>query len=61
MGDRLTFMSSTVNGYEGTGRALSLKLLKELRDNKGRSTLDAANAAAAEIGGPKSRKVSYSF
>lgn len=29
---RLTFLSSTINGYEGTGRALSLKLIKELRD-----------------------------
>jgi len=36
LGERLTFMSSTVNGYEGTGRALSLKLIKELRDSKTR-------------------------
>ena len=28
---RLTFLSSTVNGYEGTGRALSLKLIEELK------------------------------
>ena len=27
-----TFMSSTVNGYEGTGRSLSLKLISQLRD-----------------------------
>jgi tRNA(Met) C34 N-acetyltransferase TmcA len=25
-------MSSTVNGYEGTGRSLSLKLIKELKE-----------------------------
>ena len=31
IGNHLTFMSSTINGYEGTGRALSLKLIKELR------------------------------
>jgi N-acetyltransferase 10 len=36
LGERLTFMSSTVNGYEGTGRALSLKLIKDLRDSKTR-------------------------
>ncbi len=57
MGDRLTFMSSTVNGYEGTGRALSLKLIKEMRDLKGRSgAVDAANAAAGAIAGPNKGK-----
>lgn len=54
MGDRLTFMSSTVNGYEGTGRALSLKLIKEMRDLKGRQGItNAANAAAGAVVGPK--------
>jgi len=54
MGDRLTFMSSTVNGYEGTGRALSLKLIKEMRDLKGRQGItNAANAAADAVVGPK--------
>ena len=27
----LVFMASTINGYEGTGRSLSLKLLDQLR------------------------------
>ena len=27
------FISSTVNGYEGTGRSLSLKLIKEIKEN----------------------------
>ncbi len=31
MGNYLVFLSSTVNGYEGTGRSLSLKLIKGLR------------------------------
>jgi len=31
LGPYLVFMSSTVNGYEGTGRSLSLKLLDNLR------------------------------
>jgi N-acetyltransferase 10 len=26
------FLSSTINGYEGTGRSLSLKLLNKLRE-----------------------------
>ncbi|KAH8851293.1 RNA cytidine acetyltransferase [Schistosoma japonicum] len=30
-GPRFVFMASTVNGYEGTGRSLSFKLLRQLR------------------------------
>jgi N-acetyltransferase 10 len=57
MGNRLTFMSSTVNGYEGTGRALSLKLIKEMRDLKSRQGVaDAASSAADAIVGPKAGK-----
>ena len=32
LGPYLVFLCSTVNGYEGTGRSLSLKLIKELRE-----------------------------
>lgn len=32
MGHYLIFMASTINGYEGTGRSLSLKLIKQLRE-----------------------------
>ncbi|TAQ84736.1 hypothetical protein B7494_g6936 [Chlorociboria aeruginascens] len=32
MGPYLIFMASTINGYEGTGRSLSLKLIKQLRE-----------------------------
>ncbi|KAL3789126.1 hypothetical protein ACHAWO_012659 [Cyclotella atomus] len=55
---RLTFLSSTLNGYEGTGRALSLKLIKELRDSsgKGLSATDAAKFASADIVGAASNK-----
>ena len=56
---RLTFLSSTVNGYEGTGRALSLKLIKELRDlgGKGQSAaMEAAKVASADIVGAASNK-----
>jgi len=55
-GDRITFMSSTVNGYEGTGRALSLKLVKELRDAKGGKGIGSALAAAGAVAGAKSKK-----
>lgn len=56
--DRLTFVSSTVNGYEGTGRALSLKLIKELRDSKGgkQAEIQIANEAAGKIIGTGTRK-----
>ena len=53
--DRLTFMSSTVNGYEGTGRALSLKLIKQLRDGKA-SGVDAAKSAANALVGARANK-----
>ena len=32
LGNYLVFMSSTINGYEGTGRSLSLKLVKQLKE-----------------------------
>ena len=32
MGPYLVFLASTINGYEGTGRSLSLKLLQQLRE-----------------------------
>jgi N-acetyltransferase 10 len=49
--DRLTFLSSTVNGYEGTGRSLSLKLIKELREAKGGRNveLEVAQTAAQSV------------
>lgn len=28
----LVFLSSTINGYEGTGRSLSLKLIQEIKE-----------------------------
>ena len=46
-GRRLAFLSSTVHGYEGTGRALSLKLLQELRQSSNNNSSDVHNAADA--------------
>ena len=34
-GEYLVFLSSTIDGYEGTGRSLSLKLIDELRTGSG--------------------------
>lgn len=52
---RLTFLSSTVNGYEGTGRALSLKLLHELRERNARNSVGVGGNAVAVIGDNKKR------
>lgn len=43
LGPYLVFMASTVNGYEGTGRSLSLKLIQELRQ---KNALDQTHSAA---------------
>ncbi len=51
MGPYLVFMASTVNGYEGTGRSLSMKLLNDLRQRQSQATRDAASAAAADVAG----------
>jgi N-acetyltransferase 10 len=32
LGPYMVFLSSTVNGYEGTGRSLSLKLVQQLQE-----------------------------
>ncbi|KAJ3126829.1 killer toxin resistant protein, partial [Irineochytrium annulatum] len=43
LGNYLVFMASTINGYEGTGRSLSLKLIAQLRERS------AGSAAAAKV------------
>lgn len=48
LGPYLVFLCSTVNGYEGTGRSLSLKLLRELREGgkkEGRSAQGGMSAS----------------
>lgn len=42
LGPYLVFISSTVNGYEGTGRSLSLKLLQQLEEQSQTSKLDSS-------------------
>ena len=53
MGPYLVFMASTINGYEGTGRSLSLKLIQQLRQqSRGgvRSTGDETQVADKSTG-----------
>ena len=45
MGPYLVFMASTINGYEGTGRSLSLKLIQQLREqSRGEQKVNGAIA-----------------
>uniref|UniRef100_A0A3P9M759 RNA cytidine acetyltransferase n=1 Tax=Oryzias latipes TaxID=8090 RepID=A0A3P9M759_ORYLA len=44
LGPYLVFMASTINGYEGTGRSLSLKLLQQLRQQ----SADSQQSLSAE-------------
>jgi len=56
IGNHLTFMSSTVSGYEGTGRALSLKLIKEMRERKVGDRARSAAEAGEGVKGSKNKK-----
>ncbi|KAG8215554.1 GNAT acetyltransferase 2-domain-containing protein [Butyriboletus roseoflavus] len=53
LGPYLVFMASTINGYEGTGRSLSLKLIQQLRETtrpsltKDATTLDPSTATTS--------------
>lgn len=42
LGPYLVFMASTINGYEGTGRSLSLKLIQQLRDQSASRSSDTS-------------------
>ena len=42
LGPYLVFMASTINGYEGTGRSLSLKLIQQLRDQSNSTGREAS-------------------
>lgn len=64
MGPYLVFMASTINGYEGTGRSLSLKLIQQLREQSrgggGRiksdeKVADRANGSKADDGAQTTR------
>lgn len=44
LGPYLVFMASTINGYEGTGRSLSLKLIEQLRQQ----SADSGNSKGSD-------------
>lgn len=74
MGPYLVFMASTINGYEGTGRSLSLKLIQQLREQSrgnakstgddtsiaDRSTGKAAKSENGIVGGRTLREITLS-
>ena len=47
LGPYLVFLSATINGYEGTGRSLSLKLIQKLREEKKVSLEDGGLKSAS--------------
>lgn len=56
MGPYLVFMASTINGYEGTGRSLSLKLIQQLREQS-RSLPKLNGASDGDVADRSSGKV----
>ncbi|KAF6255647.1 GNAT acetyltransferase 2-domain-containing protein [Scenedesmus sp. NREL 46B-D3] len=50
LGPYLVFLCSTVNGYEGTGRSLSLKLIQQLREQAAGGGRGKGGAAAGATG-----------
>jgi N-acetyltransferase 10 len=51
IGPYLVFMASTINGYEGTGRSLSIKLIQQLREQT-RPSIAKNGEASAPVAGP---------
>jgi len=47
-GPYLIFMSSTITGYEGTGRSLSMKLVRDLRQRQA-NTSGAGSSAGRQL------------
>uniref|UniRef100_W5M4W5 RNA cytidine acetyltransferase n=1 Tax=Lepisosteus oculatus TaxID=7918 RepID=W5M4W5_LEPOC len=59
LGPYLVFMASTINGYEGTGRSLSLKLIQQLRQQSAQSqqsclTAENKNSTTARLASARS-------
>ncbi len=60
MGTYLVFMASTINGYEGTGRSLSLKLIQQLRDqSRGPAAVNGTEVEIADKTTGKATKDSH--
>ncbi|OLY84057.1 UPF0202 protein [Smittium mucronatum] len=56
LGPYLVFMASTINGYEGTGRSLSLKLIKQLREQSVSVTSTGGDDGNKVVGGGRQLK-----
>eukprot|EP00331_Platyophrya_macrostoma_P004230 CAMPEP_0176422884 /NCGR_PEP_ID=MMETSP0127-20121128/9978_1 /TAXON_ID=938130 /ORGANISM="Platyophrya macrostoma, Strain WH" /LENGTH=1044 /DNA_ID=CAMNT_0017803777 /DNA_START=105 /DNA_END=3239 /DNA_ORIENTATION=+ len=52
LGPYLVFLSTTVSGYEGTGRALSMKLVSDMRKHMGASVASAVSSAVGDPAHP---------
>jgi N-acetyltransferase 10 len=68
IGPYLVFMASTINGYEGTGRSLSLKLIQQLREQSrgylgkaSKTTSDEAGTTVTREGKPAKADASVSI
>ncbi|KAF8466530.1 DUF699-domain-containing protein [Russula ochroleuca] len=57
IGPYLVFLASTINGYEGTGRSLSLKLIQQLRESTRLSLSNEIKEDAAA--GPSTKRPIY--
>ncbi|KAL3232464.1 hypothetical protein RNJ44_04380 [Nakaseomyces bracarensis] len=58
LGPYLVFMASTINGYEGTGRSLSLKLIQQLRTQT--TTTGHENTGTALVSRDSKKEVAFS-
>ncbi|KAI1856438.1 hypothetical protein JX265_011685 [Neoarthrinium moseri] len=61
MGPYLVFMASTINGYEGTGRSLSLKLIKQLREQSRAAPVANGTEVADRSSGKASKSADLGF
>jgi N-acetyltransferase 10 len=59
IGPYLVFLASTINGYEGTGRSLSLKLIQQLRESTRPSLTKDISAPAEESATSSSKKPAH--
>ncbi|KAJ1948425.1 N-acetyltransferase 10 [Linderina macrospora] len=57
MGPYLVFMASTINGYEGTGRSLSLKLIQQLREQSRGFVSSSSSSGSISSGGRSLKEV----
>jgi N-acetyltransferase 10 len=57
VGPYLVFLASTINGYEGTGRSLSLKLIQQLREST--QPLLSKDIKEAAVSGSSTKKPTY--